>query len=116
MPEVLQRERTTTTDRLPKVFRSRTVDYTLMIAGAIVAAFGAYTFYAPTDWVWADLAEAWHLSSWIIGGVLLGGGFGLFGASVRDRAGYWTTAAISSFVVGMVALAGAVVAAVVLII
>lgn len=52
----------------------------------------------------------------IVGGVLLALGFGMLGASVRDRSGYWTGRAITSFVLGARARAGAVAAAVVLII
>lgn len=80
------------------------------------AAFGAYTYFVPSSWVLADLSEAWYLSSWIGGGVLLAAGFGLLGASVRDRSGYWTSRAIASFVVATLALAGAVAAAVLLIV
>ena len=80
-----------------------------------VAAFGAYTYFAPTTWVLAGLSAAWYLSAFIVGGVLLTAGFGLLGASMRDRTGYWTAPAITSFALGMLALAGAVAAAVVLI-
>ena len=114
MSHVQQRERVTT-ERLPKLFRSRTIDYTLMIVGALVAAFGAYTYFAPSSWIWAGLSEGWFLSTWIAGGALLAIGFGLLGASIRDRTGYWTTQAIGSFVLATLALAGAVVATVVLI-
>lgn len=114
MSHVQQKERVTT-EHLPRLFRNRTIDYTLMIVGAVVAAFGAYTYFAPTDWLWAGLSDAWYLGSWIVGGVLIAAGFGLLGASVRDRSGYWTTGAIASFLLGTLALAGAVVAAVVLI-
>jgi hypothetical protein len=115
MPEVLKRDRMTP-DRLPRMFRSRTVDYALLVVGAVIAAFGAYTYFAPDAWFLGDLTEAWYLGSWIAGGVVMGGGFGLLGASLRDRAGYWTASAITSFVLGIVAIAGAVAAAVVLII
>ena len=37
------------------------------------------------------------------------------GASIRDRSGYWTTSSVVSFVVGTLSLAGAVTAAVLLI-
>lgn len=114
MPEVLQQERVTT-EHLPPLFRSRVLDYTLMAIGAIAVAFGAYTIYAPTDWIWADLSEAWYLSSFMIGGVFLTAGFGLLGTSLRDRTGYWTASATTSFVVAGLALAGAVAALVVMI-
>lgn len=103
-------------EHLPRMFRHRTVDYTLMVVGALIAAFGAYTYLVPSSWVLAGLSAAWYLSAFIVGGVLLAAGFGLLGASIRDRTGVWTTPAITSFALGMLALAGAVVAAVLLII
>lgn len=115
MAEVREKERVRT-EHLPRLFRSRTIDYTLMIVGAVIALLGAYTYFAPSSWFLAGLTEGWFLSGWIIGGVLLAAGFGMLGASVRDRSGYWTTGAVSSFVLSMLAMAGAVVAAVVLII
>lgn len=114
MSQVREKERVTT-EHLPPLFRNRTIDYTFMVVGALIAAFGAYAYFAPSSWVLADLSEAWYLSSWIVGGALLTIGFGLFGASVRDRSGYWTTRAIVSFALGTLTLAGAVAAAVVLI-
>ena len=114
MSQLLQKEQMGT-ERLPRLFRSRTLDYTLMTIGLVVVAFGAYTYFVPAGWILAGLSEAWYLGSWIAGGVLLTAGFGLFGASVRDRSGYWTTGAVLSFVIGTLSLAGAVIAAVVLI-
>ena len=115
MSQVHMRERLSV-EHLPRMFRNRTVDYTLMIVGALVALFGVYTYFAPSSWVLAGLSAAWYLSSFIVGGVLLAVGFGLLGASIRDRSGYWTAPAITSFVLGTLALAGAVVATVLLII
>ena len=115
MSQLLEKERLET-EHLPRLFRNRTADYTLMVIGALVAAFGAYTYYAPAGWVLAGLSAAWYLSSWIVGGVLLTAAFGMLGASIRDRSGYWTMGAVMSFVVGTLSLAGAVVAAVMLII
>ncbi|MFZ5847812.1 MAG: hypothetical protein ACOYX5_10560 [Actinomycetota bacterium] len=103
-------------EHLPRMFRNRTVDYTLMLVGALAAAFGAYTYFAPGSWVVGGLSEAWYLGSFIGAGVLLAAGLGLLGASIRDRTGYWTTSAITSFVLGTLALAGAVVAVVLLVI
>jgi hypothetical protein len=87
-----------------------------MAIGALVAAFGAYTYFAPTSWILAGLSEVWYLSSWIAGGVLLTAAFGMLGASIRDRSGFWTTGAVVSFVLGTLSLAGAVTATVLLII
>ena len=114
MSQLLEKERVGT-ERLPRLFRNRTLDYTLMTIGLLVAAFGAYTYFVPAGWVLAGLSEAWYLGSWIAGGLLLTAGFGLFGASVRDRSGHWTAGAVMSFVLATLSLAGAVVAAVVLI-
>ncbi len=116
MSQVQMREHLTVEQRLPRLFRHRTVDYTFMTVGALVAAFGAYTLLVPSSWVLAGLSAAWYLSAFIVGGILMTVGFGLLGASIRDRTGVWTTSAITSFVLGTLALAGAVVAAVLLII
>lgn len=115
MSQVQEKHRVRT-EQLPRLFRNRTIEYTLMAVGALVAAFGVYTYFAPSSWWLADLSNAWHLSSWIAGGVLLTAGFGMLGASVRDRSGYWTTGAIVSFLLGTLTLAGAVAAAVLLIV
>jgi len=112
----LQEKQVVRTEHLPRLFRHRTVDYTLMVIGVLVAAFGAYTYFVPASWVLAGLSEVWYLGSWIVGGVLLTAGFGMLGASIRDRSGYWTTGAVVSFVVATLSLAGAVAAAVLLII
>ena len=111
----IQMKGQTTVEHLPRLFRNRTVDYTLMILGAIAAAFGAYTYFVSSNWWLAGLSAAWYLSFFIAGGVLLAVGFGMLGASIRDRSGHWTASAITSFVLSALALAGAVVAAVFLI-
>lgn len=116
MSQLLENQRADTEQRLPRLFRNRTVDYTLLVLGALVAVFGAYIYFAPAGWVLADLSEAWYLGSWIAGGALLTAGFGMFGASIRDQSGHWTAGAVVSFVLGALSLAGAVTAAVLLII
>lgn len=94
---------------LPPLLRSRAVDYTLLVIGAIVAAFGVYTYAAPTDWFWAGLDEGWYLGSLVVGGVLLTAGFGFLGAGMRDHDGFWSTRAVAAFVAAGVALVGAVI-------
>jgi hypothetical protein len=116
MSQLLEKQSAETEQHLPRLFRNRTVDYTLLVLGAVVAAFGAYIYFAPASWILADLSEVWYLSSWIAGGALLTAGFGMYGASVRDQSGHWTTGAVVSFVLGALSLAGAVTAAVLLII
>jgi hypothetical protein len=112
----IQMKGQTSVEHLPRLFRNRTVDYTLIVVGAIVAAFGAYTYFAPSSWVVAGLSAAWYLGSFIAGGVLLAAGLAMLGASLRDRSGHWNAPAITSFVLSALALAGAVTAAVVLIV
>lgn len=116
MSQLLQKQSTETEHGLPRLYRNRTVDYSLIVIGALVAAFGAYTYFVSSAWLWAGLAAGWYLGSWIVGGVLLAVGFGMLGASIRDRSGVWTAGAVMSFLLGSLSLAGAVVAAVVLII
>ncbi|TQM62880.1 hypothetical protein [Humibacillus xanthopallidus] len=116
MSQLLEKQSAETEQRLPRLFRNRTVDYTLLVIGALVAAFGAYVYFASAGWILADLSEVWYLSSWIAGGALLTAGFGMLGASVRDQSGHWTAGAVVSFVLGALSLAGAVTAAVLLII
>ena len=119
MTQLLEKDRVGT-ERLPRLFRNRTVEYTLLILGALVAGFGAYTYLVPASWILADhldrIRDPESIGSWIAGGVLLTAGFGMFGASIRDREGHWTYDAVVSFALGALALAGAVAAAVVLII
>ena len=116
MSQLLQKQPVQTEQQLPRLFRNRTVDYTLLVIGALVAAFGAYVYVVPAGWVLADLSEAWYLGSWIAGGALLTAGFGMLGASLRDESGRWTTDAVMGFLLSALSLAGAVAAAVVLII
>lgn len=116
MSQLLEKQPVETEQLLPRLFRNRTVDFTLVVIGALIAAFGAYTYFVPASWVLAGLSAGWYLSSWIAGGALLTAGFSMLGASVRDRSGYWTTGAVTSFVLATLSLAGAVTAAVLLIV
>ena len=43
MSQLLEKQSAQTVQHLPRLFRNRTVDYTLLVLGAVVAAFGAYT-------------------------------------------------------------------------
>lgn len=97
----------------PMLFRSRALDYTLLVLGALAVAFGLYTFYAPASWVLADLVEGYHLASFIGGGVLLSAGFGFLSAGMRDMDGIWTARAVTSMLLAAAALAGAVTFAVI---
>jgi len=115
MTQIQERE-VVRTEHLPRMFRSRALDYTLLVVGAVIALFGAYTLFVSSSWVFAGLSAAWYLGSFIAGGVLLTAGFAMLGASIRDRTGYWTTPAVASFVLGTLAFAGAVTSAVLLIV
>jgi hypothetical protein len=98
---------------VPPLVRSRAIDYTLLVIGALVAAFGLYTFLAPASWWLADLAEGWYLGSFVVGGVILSAGFGFLGAGMRDQDGIWTARAVTSMLLAALALAGAVTFAVI---
>lgn len=116
MSQLLEKPRTETEQQLPRLFRNRTVEYTLLVLGGLIALFGAWVYLVPTSWILSDLSQTWYLGSWVAGGALLTAGFGMFGASLRDQSGHWTFEAVMGFVLGALSLAGAVAAAVLLIV
>lgn len=105
MTLLLEKERTEIT-RMPT--RAPLAEWALGIVGIVAAAVGAYMYYAPTDWVLADLAEGWHLGMFTGAGVLLFAAFGIFArnAFLNDKS--WTTRVVTGTVVALAALAGAV--------
>ena len=46
MSQLLEKQQLQT-EHLPMFFRNRTLDYTLLVVGALVAGFGAYTYFVP---------------------------------------------------------------------
>ena len=114
MPEILEQEQATRFPTAPPT-RSRAIEFTLAILGFLILAAGAYLFFAPDDWWLGDLVEAWHMSAFIIGGVLVMTGLGVYANESYLEDGRWTARVVTGAVVALLALAGAVTAALLLI-
>ena len=113
MTTLLERPRTEIT-RTPEM--TRTTDMVVGIFGLLAAAVGAWMYYAPTTWFLGGLAEVWYLGTFIGAGLLLAAAFGLFAYKVRQDAHRWTTLATVAAVMTVIAFAGAVTFAVILMI
>lgn len=114
MPEILDTERTVHAPKAPPA-RSRVVEFSLAILGALCTAAGAYLLWAPEGWLWGDLAEAWHMSAFIAGGVLLMTGLGVYANESYLEDGRWSFRVIAGASIAVLALAGAITAALLLI-
>jgi len=114
MPEILEQEQLTTVPTAPPS-RSRAIEFSLAILGFIVLAAGAYMLFALEEWWLGDLAAAWHLGAFIIGGVLVMTGLGVYANESYLEDGRWSARVITGAVVAVLALAGAVTAALFLI-
>jgi nitrate reductase gamma subunit len=112
MSQVLERKRTE--HRVPVRRRSRVVEVTLMTIGALVALVGVYFQFAPSSWWLAHFSEAYHLGSYILGGLTLAAGFGVFADRAMDEDGRASTRVTTGMVLAIIAGAGAVIAALVL--
>lgn len=114
MPEILEQEQLT---RVPKSLptRSRAVEFTLAIVGFVCLAAGAYLLFALEDWWLGDLAAAWHLGAFIIGGVLVMTGLGVYANESYLEEGRWSARVTTGAVIALLAMAGAVAAALFLI-
>jgi hypothetical protein len=110
---LLERQETEIT-RMPH--RSYATEWVIGIIGLLAAGVGAWMYYVPTDWFLGGLAEGWYLGMFIAAGVLLATAFGLFarGMLIEDRV--WTTRVTVMTVLSVLALAGAVTFALILII
>jgi predicted outer membrane lipoprotein len=73
-------------------------------------------YYVPTDWFLGGSAEAWYFGLFIGAGVLLAAAFGLFAQKAFVDDHMFTTRVTVATVLALVALAGAVTFAVILII
>jgi hypothetical protein len=114
MPEILEQEETVS---VPTVIpaRSRAVEFTMAILGFVVLAVGAYLLFAPENWWLGDLVEAWHLGAFIIGGVLVMTGLGVYANESYLEDNHWTTRVVTAMAVAVLGLAGAVAATALLI-
>lgn len=102
---LLLEQRRTEITRTP-VMRHVT-EWVMGVEGVLAAAVGAYMFYAPTDWLLADLAEGWYLGMWTAAGLFLAAAFGVFArkAYLGDRS--WTGWTMLATGLATAALAGA---------
>ncbi|HKZ28157.1 MAG TPA: hypothetical protein VJ482_00785 [Acidimicrobiia bacterium] len=114
MPEILEKAQKTKVPTAPPI-RSRVAEVILAVVGFVCLAAGAYLLFAPEDWWLGDLVEAWHMSAFIIGGVLVMTGLGMYANERYREDGHWTARVVTGAVVALVALAGAVTAALLLI-
>ncbi|MDH3260226.1 MAG: hypothetical protein OEM81_04140 [Acidimicrobiia bacterium] len=114
MPEILEQTQTTRVPKAPPA-RSRAIEFTLAILGFLCLAAGAYLLFAAEDWWLGDLVESWHLGAFIIGGVLMMTGLGVYANESYHEDGQWTARVTTGAVVAVLALAGAVTAALFLI-
>ncbi|MDR9450341.1 MAG: hypothetical protein RI637_03895 [Acidimicrobiia bacterium] len=114
MSEILEQEQTVSAPiALPA--RSRVVEFTLAILGFVVAIAGAYLLFAPDDWWLGDLAEAWYMGAFIIGGVLVMIGLGVYANESYLEDDSWTARVVTGLVVALLGMAGAITAALMLI-
>ncbi len=114
MPEILEQEQTVHAPTAPPT-RSRAIEFTLAILGFLFLGAGAYLLFAPDSWWLGDLAEAWHLSAFIVGGVLVMTGLGVYANESYLEDGHWSARVVTGMVVALLALAGAVTAALMLV-
>jgi hypothetical protein len=114
MPEILEQEQSIRVPTAPPT-RSRAIEFTLAILGFLCLGAGAYLLFALEDWWLGDLADAWHLGAFIIGGVLVMTGLGVYANESYLEEGRWSARVITGAVVALLALAGAVAAALFLI-
>jgi hypothetical protein len=114
MPEILEQEETVfAPTSIPT--RSRAIEFILAILGFVVVAGGAYLLFVPENWWLGDLAEAWHLGAFIVGGVLVMTGLGVYANESYLEDNRWTVRSVIGMAVAVLALAGAVTAAALLI-
>jgi hypothetical protein len=114
MPEILEQQQLIQVPKAPPA-RSRAIEFTLAILGFVCLAAGAYLLFAREDWWLGDLAEAWHMGAFVIGGVLVMTGLGVYANESYLEDGHWTARVVTGAVVALLALAGAVTAALFLI-
>jgi hypothetical protein len=84
------------------------LEYTLLAVGVLLALFGVYVWYAPTDWVLGDLTEGWYLGSLALGGLFLSGGLSLFADRMQVDERNPTGLAVAGAVLSIAAFAAAV--------
>jgi hypothetical protein len=108
MSQLLERERTHIPVRHRLAGRrSAILDYTLIIIGALVALVGLYFQFAPSDWWLAHFSEAYHFGGYVLGGLFLAAGFGVFADRTFAEDGYRSGRVIAGITLAIVAVLGA---------
>lgn len=111
MSQLLERERTGY--RVPVRRRSPLLDRSLLAAGALFALIGVYFQFAPPNWWLAHFSEVYHLASYVLGGLLIAAGLGVYSDRAMEEDGHTTTRVVAGVVLTTAAVAGAVIAALV---
>jgi hypothetical protein len=106
MSRVLERERT----HIPVRRRSPILDYTLIVVGALAALAGLYFQFAPSDWWLAHFSEAYQYGCYTLGGLILGGGFGVYADRTLEEDGYRSARVVTGITLAVLAVIGAAVA------
>ena len=114
MPEILEQEQKTRVPTAPPT-RSRAIEFTLALLGFLCLAAGAYLLFALEDWWLGDVVAAWHLGAFIVGGVLVMTGLGVYANESYLEDGHWSARVVTGTMIAVLALAGAITAALFLI-
>lgn len=109
MSQVLDRQRTEY--RVPVRHRSPVIDTTLIAIGALVALVGVYFQFAPSSWWLAHFSEAYHLGSYVVGGLFLSAGFGVRADRFAKEDGRASQRMVAATMLAIAALLGVVLVA-----
>lgn len=93
--------------RMP-VERSHITEMVIGAFGLVVAAVGAWMYYAPTNWFPGGLVEGWPFDLFIAAGILLTVAFGLFARMNYIDDPKWTTAVTVTSVLALAAFGDAI--------
>ncbi len=104
-----------TTEIAPMPHRSQVAAWVTGVVGALAAGVGAWMYYVPATWFLGGLTEAWYLGMLIGGGLLLAIAFGLVARGMLREDQELTGRVIVMTALAVLALAGAALFALVLV-
>jgi hypothetical protein len=108
MSRVLERERARVP--VPVRYRSRVLESTLIIVGALVALAGLYFQGAPSDWWLAHFSEGYQYGAYALGGLILGAGFGVYADRTYEEDGGPSARMVTGVTLAILAVVGALLA------